>query len=595
MKKLFVFALILSGFIALTNAVSAQSPNAINYQSVVRDASGRVAGNVNVSVKVSLLQGSTSGSVVYSESFSPTTNAYGQIALEIGKGTPLTGNFPAVDWSTGEYFAKVEMDLNGGSSYTLAGTSQLLTVPYAKFADVAGKAKNEAEFAKKSELAIVATTGKYADLIGLPVNTGNVIDSTIILSPKHQTDSLRKYLTAGYRNFMLQAGRTYTFSNVVLPSNTTILGNGAFVIPGSTTNKCFLLTDVTNITLRDIYFKGQTAAAAGGALNTAHVAVHIQRSQNVIINGCSFINWLGAGIVSQGATTGISYYNYRMIISNNKFDQCFFGISLADRSEYCMFSNNILSSCRVGTWHSSGNWNINGNTYVTCRAPYLSYAKTSPFGSLSSDNWNHGSFVGNIMNHSNSGGNSAWGAASFAIGGTASDPTGVVINGVLPPTFTGNTLYYTNLDFSGVALAVASTPWQITGCVLSQMTVSSDSPGAIALVGCSKQANVTVSANIIEQQTIPTTAISTKTANYTLTDADRTIIAGSGVATLTLPNAVNRKGKEFIIKSTLATPITVSSAGGSIDGAASFSVDGTTVHGITLQSDGANWYVTSKY
>lgn len=327
----------------------------------------------------------------------------------------------------------------------------------------------------------------------------HIVDSTVFLSSKHQSDSLQKYLQAGYRSFILQSGSIYTFSNIALPSNTFISGNGAIVTPGQSHQNCFTLTDVKNVSLRDIHFRGQTAGAAGGALNTSHIAVQIIKSQDVLIHGCSFKNWLGAGIVSRGSTSGVSYFNYRLIISNNTFDQCFFGISIADRSEYSIFSNNILTSCRVGTWHSSGNWNINGNTYVTCRAPYLSFGNTSPFGTYSSDNWNHGSFTANILNHSNSGGDTPWGAISFPIGGVASDPTGVVISGVLPPTFTGNTLYYTNLDFTGVTATSTSSPWQITGCVFSQMTISASQSGVIALVGCSKQANVIVNAHVVNK------------------------------------------------------------------------------------------------
>ena len=588
--------------------ITAQSPNAIKYQAVVRDNNAAIVVNKTISLKISLLQGASNGTEVYVETFTPTTNAFGQVSLEIGNGTMLSGNFSTIDWSSGIYFAKVELDLNGGANYTSMGNSQLMTVPFSKYADMAGTIKDANLFAKKVDLATVATSGKYVDLIGSPVlsaiaQTGKysdlkgiiALDSTIILTPLQKTDSLRKYIAAGYRTFLLQSGRSYEFDNIVLPANTTIIGNGAKVSPSSTSNKCFIITDVTNIIIRDINFIGQKSAAVGSALKTAHIAIHLTRSQDIYINGCAFINWLGAGIVSQGGTTGISYYNYRMIISNNRFDQCYFGISIADRSEYCMFSNNILSSCRVGTWNSSGNWNIIGNTYVSCRAPYLSYAKTSPFGALSSDNWSHGSFVGNIMNHSNSGGVNVWSSnAAFPIGGVSTDPSGVVLNGVLPPTFTANTMYYTNLDCTGITAAQTGTAWQITGCVFSQNTITASVAGSIALVGCSKQTNVTVNANVIEQITIPTTAIVLKTANYSLTDADRTIIANTGVTNLTLPTAVSRKGTEFIIKSTIATAITLATGGGTIDGAATFIIDGTTVHGLTVQSDGTNWYITSK-
>jgi uncharacterized protein (TIGR02145 family) len=79
---------------------------------------------------------------VYTETQTPTTNANGLIAIEIGIGTIVSGSFANIDWANGPYFVKTETDPNGGSNYTLTGTSQLLSVPYAMHAKSAETALN---------------------------------------------------------------------------------------------------------------------------------------------------------------------------------------------------------------------------------------------------------------------------------------------------------------------------------------------------------------------------------------------------------------------------------------------------------------------
>jgi len=96
-----------------------------------------LAVNSNIGMQISILQGSATGTAVYVESFSPTTNANGLVTIEIGTGTVVSGNFTNIDWSTGTYFIKTETDLNGGANYTITGTSQMLSVPYALYAKTA--------------------------------------------------------------------------------------------------------------------------------------------------------------------------------------------------------------------------------------------------------------------------------------------------------------------------------------------------------------------------------------------------------------------------------------------------------------------------
>lgn len=133
MKKILFFVLF-----SLWISAFAQVPNVFKYQAVARDAIGELIVNDTVAFQISLLQGSPTGTVVYTESHDTITNNYGLVNLEIGNGTIVTGDFTTIDWSLGDYFLQIEMDETGGTNYTLMGTSQLLSVPYAKYAESSG-------------------------------------------------------------------------------------------------------------------------------------------------------------------------------------------------------------------------------------------------------------------------------------------------------------------------------------------------------------------------------------------------------------------------------------------------------------------------
>ena len=125
MKKFInVFAAIL-----FTASVFAQSPQKMSYQAVIRDGSGVLVSNHLVGMQISILQGSPTGTVVYVETQTLTTNANGLATLEIGGGA----GFSTIDWATGPYYIKTETDPTGGTTYTITGTSQLLSVPYALY------------------------------------------------------------------------------------------------------------------------------------------------------------------------------------------------------------------------------------------------------------------------------------------------------------------------------------------------------------------------------------------------------------------------------------------------------------------------------
>ena len=112
----------------------AQAPQKFNYQAVARDAGGNVLANQAVGIQISLRQTTPTGTIVYTETHAPTTSAIGLMNLQIGGGTVTAGNFATIDWAAGPYFVEIGMDPSGGTSYTIMGTQQLVSVPYALYA-----------------------------------------------------------------------------------------------------------------------------------------------------------------------------------------------------------------------------------------------------------------------------------------------------------------------------------------------------------------------------------------------------------------------------------------------------------------------------
>jgi hypothetical protein len=123
--------------ILLTGSVFAQSPEKMSYQAVIRNSSDALVASAPVGMRISILQTTANGTAVYVETQTPTTNANGLVSLEIGAGAVVSGTFATIDWANGPYFIKTEIDPAGGTAYSITGTSQLLSVPYALHAKTA--------------------------------------------------------------------------------------------------------------------------------------------------------------------------------------------------------------------------------------------------------------------------------------------------------------------------------------------------------------------------------------------------------------------------------------------------------------------------
>lgn len=133
MKKIiFTIASLLS-----LNIAMAQAPQGFKYQAVSRNTSGNVLSNQTILYRISILEGSENGAVIYSENHSATSNAHGLVNFTIGNGSINYGDFATIDWGNNTYFIQLEANTNG-VNYDLMGTSQMMSVPYALYAKTSG-------------------------------------------------------------------------------------------------------------------------------------------------------------------------------------------------------------------------------------------------------------------------------------------------------------------------------------------------------------------------------------------------------------------------------------------------------------------------
>lgn len=262
MKKITLIALLLCSFTILF----AQAPQKMSYQSVIRKADGALVTNTSVNIKVSILQGSSSGTASYVETQTTITNTNGLATIEIGGGTPVTGTFTGINWATGTYFIKTETDPAGGTNYTISGTSQLLSVPYALYA---GSSQNKGKTTivitgnitnAEAAAQIAAEVGPYTENIFIGNTTGltivdlsgitNVLDFDITDNTDLITVNLSSLKTI-HSGAFIYGNKAIT--SISFPQLTSIAGGGGVFISDNTalTSISFpLLTNSGEVNIR---------------------------------------------------------------------------------------------------------------------------------------------------------------------------------------------------------------------------------------------------------------------------------------------------------------------------------------------------------
>jgi hypothetical protein len=136
--KTLIFLIILLFVDYQSLAQSQGAPESMNYQAIIRNGSGDIVASQSVGIRIDILQGSATGTSVYQETFTTTTNAYGSIAIQIGTGTVVSGTFNTIDWGANSYYVETAVDISGGTNFTTISTTQFMSVPYALYAKNAG-------------------------------------------------------------------------------------------------------------------------------------------------------------------------------------------------------------------------------------------------------------------------------------------------------------------------------------------------------------------------------------------------------------------------------------------------------------------------
>lgn len=246
MKKLLLVSALFISFFAFS-----QVPQGISYQAIALNSSGTPVVSSNVRLKLSILDATATGSILYSETQLKTTNANGLFNLVIGQGTVVSGVFNAINWGTNLKFLKVEMDAAGGTNYTLVGTTQLLAVPYALAADTLITSAGEGITLVSPNGTPYQLTVNNSGQLSLPTsgvtgttpnqiyaygtfNSFNAATSLLFAnSPSASAFYGYKYLTAGGQVKFLAENNSSAAVYGLNGSYDVVIGGSAFVVPAN--------------------------------------------------------------------------------------------------------------------------------------------------------------------------------------------------------------------------------------------------------------------------------------------------------------------------------------------------------------------------
>lgn len=310
--------------ILMTASVWAQSPEKMSYQAVVRNSSNALITTQAVGMQISILQGGATGTPVYVETQTPTTNTNGLVSLELGTGTVVSGTFNTIDWANGTYFIKTETDPTGGTSYTITGTSQLMSVPYALHAKTAENITGTVNYTETdptytASQAANITTVDITNLSNLSgTNTGDQNISGItnnataigILQTEQTTQNTAIALNTAKTGITTAQATAITANTAkvgVTPAQVTILSNTSGTNTGDQDGSETKVTAGTNVTV------------TGTGTTASPYLVNATSGATTLAIGDSYqggtIAWLDAsgqhGLIAATTdqSTGVQWYN----------------------------------------------------------------------------------------------------------------------------------------------------------------------------------------------------------------------------------------------------------------------------------------------
>ena len=279
----------------------AQAPEQFSYQAVIRDAQGDLVSNQNVTVNISILEGNSTGTTVFEEEHSITTNDNGLATLVIGNGLNTFGDIASISWGDNAYYLKIETDPDGGNNFSITATTQLLSVPYALYANEAGSGSGALE-----EITEGSNTG-YRIVGRDTANYGNIGDIAVDLSysPLASTtngasgdySTAMGYGTTASGRYSTAMGYGTTASgnySTAMGDITTAFGNNSTAMGYGTTASNFYSTAMGDGTTAS----GNTSTAMG-SLTTASGGASTAMGENTTASGRASTA-MGDGTIASG-------------------------------------------------------------------------------------------------------------------------------------------------------------------------------------------------------------------------------------------------------------------------------------------------------
>lgn len=329
----------------LATLLSAQVPQAFSYQTIAFNTAGAPIANGNVALRISILENSATGTVLYTETHTKTTNAKGLVNLNIGQGTSTTGSFGGINWGANTKFVKVEMDPAGGSNYINVGVNQLMSVPYAQISKTVVTGAGQG-------ITLVSPNGTNYTL---SVNDAGTLSLPNTSGPNYAFPA-SVYMFGSYNSFNV--------SSAELMRNNMNLKFGYKYLPASSQIK---------------FTVGQSASAQTYGIDGQNTLVANGSNVNISSNGfyrISIVDFSGSTIVrteniaptisfesyfSNGPSVSAAIYNS----SNNKFSINLNGVTTSNFTGFKVDlpSNNALGEF-LGDNLNDGSFDINGS-YIT--------------------------------------------------------------------------------------------------------------------------------------------------------------------------------------------------------------------------------------
>jgi len=296
-------------YLLINQSIFAQAPQKMSYQAVIRNTSGALVSSASVGMKISILQGTASGNVAYSETQIASTNANGLVSLEIGSGTVVSGTFAGINWAIGPYFIKTETDPAGGTNYSITGTNQLMSVPYALFSasGTPGPAGPQGIAGTNGINGINGINGTNGSTGATgpagPTGAQGIQGLTGATGPQGPAGATGITITS-----VSSAGDTLYLSNgqiFVAAGNTG--GTGALVLPTITTNA------VTAITSNSATFGGAISNANGNQIMERGIVYSTTPNPTLVANKIV----IGNGIGTFDTISGLGGLEYAYLLNSN--------------------------------------------------------------------------------------------------------------------------------------------------------------------------------------------------------------------------------------------------------------------------------------